>query len=305
MNSRNPQDTDEVPAPVSPAEIQAPRAVSSKVQVDLAALSHQGNVRANNEDHYLVTRFGRTLQALMTNLRDGLIPDQFTDVGYALLVADGIGGSSGGETASRTAITTLVNLVLNTPDWIMLAGEEEIERVMERMEQRYWQINAVLAEQARLDPALSGMGTTMTLACIFGTHLLLTHIGDSRAYLLRGGELHQLTRDHTLAQALAGAGFIAQKDVATHRLRHILSHALGATGGHVKVDVQHLSLADRDQVLLCTDGLTEMVADAAIAAVLRNAGSAREAGQALVDLALKNGGKDNVTVALARYRFAP
>jgi protein phosphatase len=305
MISKDLQDTQEFPAPASPAKVQAPRVVSFNVQVDLAALSHQGNVRANNEDHYLVTRFGRTLEALMTNLPEGLIPEQFNDVGYGLLVADGIGGSSGGEMASRTAISTLVNLVLDTPDWIMLTGEEEIDRVMERMEHRYWRINATLAEQARLDPALSGMGTTMTLACIFGPYLLLTHIGDSRAYLLRDGELHQLTQDHTLAQALVGVGLIPQKEVATHRLRHILSHALGGSGGQVKVEVQHLSLADRDQVLLCTDGLTEMVADAAITAVLQSAGSAREAGQALVDLALKNGGKDNVTVALARYRLAP
>jgi protein phosphatase len=187
----------------------------------------------------------------------------------------------------------------------MIAGAQELGRVKQRMEQRYRQINAVLAERARADPNLAGMGTTMTLACILGNDLLLTHIGDSRAYLLRGSVLHQVTRDHTLAQALAGAGIISQEEVATHQLRHVLTHALGGSGGQIQVDVQDLPLTDQDQILLCTDGLTEMVPDAAVGEVLRSAGSASEACQALVDLALKNGGKDNVTVALARYRSGP
>src|SRR5262249_9707418 len=128
------------------------------------------------------------------------------------------------------------------------------------------------------------------------------HVGDSRAYLLRGDDLHRLTHDHTLAQALADIGVISADEVVTHRFRHVLTRHLGGPKP-VKADVQQARLADGDQVLLCTDGLTLMLDDAAIARILREANSAQEACQALIDAALKEGGRDNVTVALARYRF--
>jgi protein phosphatase len=275
------------------------------VEVDLAALSDQGKVRPNNEDHYLVVRGERALQTLLTNLPEGRLPERFAEVGYGMLVADGMGGVAGGEVASQMAIITLVNLVLNTPDWIMRLGGQEIQEVMERMAERFRRVDAALHEQARFDPSLSGMGTTLTLAYSLGSDLVLTHVGDSRAYLLRGGELYQLTRDHTMAQALLNLGVIRPEEAATHRLRHVLTNALGVSAGRSEAEVQCLSLTDEDQVLLCTDGLTDMVDNATIGTVLRTTSSSREACQTLVQRALANGGKDNVTVVLARYRFPP
>jgi protein phosphatase len=113
-----------------------------------------------------------------------------------------------------------------------------------------------------------------------------------------------LTRDHTYAQALVAAGALRPEDAATSHLRHVLTNALGGTGEPVRVDIQQAHLIDGDQVLLSTDGLTDMVADATIGAVLQQGGTSQEACQALVDLALEKGGKDNVTVALARYTFS-
>src|SRR5207302_1701640 len=127
------------------------------------------------------------------------------------------------------------------------------------------------------------------------------HVGDSRAYLFRRGGLHQLTRDHTLAQALADAGRITPAEVATHRLRHVLVRSLGAGRGDLEVDIQHLQIADGDRLLLCTDGLTDMAPDDLIGEVLRATESPEEASRALVELALERGGKDNVTVVLAQY----
>ncbi len=300
--SNDPGDTLEYrPAPSSPPG--APRPRSSEVQVDLAALSHKGNVRPNNEDVYLVVRADRALQTLLTNLPAGDVPERAGEVAYGMVVADGVGGEAAGEVASRMAVRTLVGLVLDTPDWVLRPGEEESERVMSRMARRYRQVDAVLGEAARIDSALKGMSTTMTVACSLSNDLFLGHVGDSRAYLVRGDKIHQLTRDHTGAQALAAMGIIQPEQVKTHRLRHVLTRVLGAGSGRVEADVQRLSLSDGDQVLLCTDGLTEMVDTAAIAEALRGGGTAAEACQALVELALKNGGKDNVTVALARYRF--
>jgi protein phosphatase len=296
-------DTVEIPVPPSPALALGPETGSARAQVDVAALSHQGLVRGANEDHYLVVRFSRTLETLLTSLPPDQVAARSDEVGYALLVADGVGGAAAGELASRTALSTLVGLVLRTPDWILSDDERDTEQVMERMADRYRRIHAALQEEGRGDPNLTGMGTTMTLACSLGASLVIGHIGDSRAYLFRGGRLLQLTRDHTWVQALMDLGELTAEDAARHPMRHVLLRSLGGRERSVEGDFQRAWLANGDQILLCTDGLTNMVDDAAIAAVLGGAASADEACRALVDAALEGGGRDNVTVALARYRF--
>lgn len=278
-----------------------PPAFSSSVQVDVAGLTDQGKVRANNEDHFLIARFGRSLVTLKTNVPAELVPERFDETGYALVVADGMGGAAAGEVASSLAISVSVNLALNSPKWNLVPTPEEIEENMAKWRQRFRQIDAVLEARAEADPALFGMGTTLTVALSIGADLLLYYVGDSRAYLFRDGRLQRLTRDHTVAQELADAGSIAQEEVATHRLRHRLTRSLGAGGGDIQAELEHVPLADGDRLLLCTDGLTDMVPDARIAEVLRGQDRSEEACRALVDLALEAGGRDNVTVVLGRY----
>jgi protein phosphatase len=235
------------------------------VQVDVAGLSHPGQVRPNNEDHFLVLRFGRFLEPLGTNLPPGQVPSRFEDVGYVLAVADGMGGHAAGEEASRLALTTLVGLVLGTPDWFLRMGDPPAaEEVMRRAAERFGHIDQALAEEAVEGPRLHGRGTTLTLAASLGWDLLLAHVGDSRAYLLRGGALHRLTRDHTWVGELHRAGLISQAEAAAHHMRHFLTRHLGANKGG-KPDVQRLALADGDCLLLCSDGLSELVGDAEIA----------------------------------------
>jgi protein phosphatase len=298
---RKPSEVDTVELPVS--SMLWPQTGSARVEVDLAALTHQGLVRSHNQDHYLVVRFGRTLEALLTSLPAGEVPARSEEVGYGLLVADGIGGRTGGEVASRVAISTLMSLVLHTPDWVLSTEPEEAQRVLERFADRFRRIQAVLRDQGDMEPELAGMGTTMTLACSLGASLVVAHIGDSRAYLLRGGKLCRMTRDHTLVQAMLDTGQITPEEAAKHPWRHMLTRSLSAGGTSYEGQFKHGCLADGDQLLLCTDGLTEMVDEPSIAAILQREGSANAACQALVAAALANGGKDNVTVALARYRF--
>jgi protein phosphatase len=293
----------EIPIDVPPDPGAWPEAASARVQVDLAALSHSGLTRSHNEDNYLIVRLSRAIEALQTSLPVDVMPARAEAVGYGLIVADGMGGVAGGEVASRTAIATLVRLVLQTPNWIMSTDPAEVQEMMRRFADRYRQIQATLRDQGRADPSLSAMGTTMTIAGSFGDSLMIGHIGDSRAYLLRQGTLCQLTRDHTLVQALVNMGCLTPEEAAKHPRRHVLTRSLAAAGDTFEGDFQRGRLVDGDQVLLCTDGLTEMVDNATISSVLRGAATAKEACQALVDAALKNGGKDNVTVALARYRF--
>jgi serine/threonine protein phosphatase PrpC len=285
-----------------PAVLDRRRLLAAPVRVDICGRSHRGKVRPNNEDHFFVARFGRFLERLFSNLPENALPTLFEETGYGAIVADGIGGSEAGEVASSLAISTLVNLVLGTPDWIMRLDDDSLQNeVRQRMLQRYDQISETLAEQARADPSLRGFGTTMTMAVSLGRDLFVVHIGDSRAYLLRQRKLHQLTRDHTLAQALAEHGTIIQKDVATHRLRHVLTKSLGAKGGHVEPEIEEVVLEDGDLLLLCTDGLTEMVEERKIAQALLDEETAEKACQRLVEEALSAGGKDNVTVVVARY----
>jgi protein phosphatase len=305
MNASKNVETDEYTVPTPQTEVQSPRVASFAVQVDLAALSHPGKVRPNNEDHFLVVHFHRALQTLLTNLPEGLLPLRAEEVGYGMVVADGMGGMAAGEVASQSAIRSLINLVLATPDWVMMKGEPDAERVMRRMAERYRRVDAALREEAQADPSLAGMGTTMTLACSLGANLILAHVGDSRAYLLRGGALHPLTRDHTLVRELVERGVVRPEEEARHPFRHVLTRALGGSGGEIEAEVQRVLLADGDQLLLCTDGLTDLVDATAVGAILRSSASANDACQALVELTLQNGGKDNVTVVLARYRFAP
>ena len=273
-------------------------------QVDLGAMSDPGKVRTANEDHYLVAVFERSMRALLTSLPEGDIPYRYADVAYGMLVADGMGGAAGGEVASRMAISALIELALQTPDWIMPLDEKLAKEVSLRLSRRITQVDAALIEKARTDPSLEGMGTTMTIACSLGAKLLLAHVGDSRAYLFRKGQLHRLTSDHTVAQGLANMGAIGAEAVQSHPMRHLLTHVVGSKGGTALADLSIVQLCDGDEVMLCTDGLTEMVHDAAIAQALAADRPAADECRALVDLALDAGGRDNITVVIARYRIS-
>ena len=303
MKPGNGVDPGEYTLPPPTVHVLPPADISAKVKVDLAALSHQGKVRENNEDHFLITRIERSLETIKTNLPRGAIPQRFAEVGYGMLVADGMGGRQAGEIASQLAISTFVNLVLHTPDWILRLGKPEADQVMERMAKRYRIVDATMRDKAQTHPTLAGMGTTMTLACSVGPILVLAHIGDSRVYLFRASQCHQLTRDQTQAQSLVDLGILQPEEAAGHYLKHALTGVLGAGQSLGEAEVHQLTLADKDQILLCTDGLTDMVQQPMIAAILGDSKTSDEACQRLVDAALDKGGKDNVTVVLARYRL--
>jgi serine/threonine protein phosphatase PrpC len=298
--------TQSFPAKRSQAETiePLPRPYAAPLQIDAAGLSDPGKLRSNNQDHFLVARVGRSLDTLMTSLPDGEIPERFDQTGHVMMVADGMGGAAGGEVASRVAISTLVNIVLDVPDWIMKLDEANAKELMRRAIGYYRKVDSTLAEMARADPKLSGMGTTMTVGYTIGDQMTLSHVGDSRAYLCRAGELKQLTRDHTHVQSLVDAGLISREEAATHRLRNVLTNAVGGSEKSIEVDVQRLALADGDRLLFCTDGLTEVVSDAEITEVLNRGKAPEVVCRSLVDLCLDRGAPDNVTVIAARATLA-
>ena len=280
------------------------RVFSSQVQVDLAGLSHVGRVRDNNEDHFLISRMGRFLEVLETNIPNDLRPKRFEECFYGLIVADGVGGGAAGEVASRTAIRALVDMAEMSPNWIFRLDEDrQVKELIERLKIRAAQIHEELIRIAKNDPALRGFGTTMTLGLSVGNVFFLSHIGDSRAYLFRKGMLQQLTHDHTLAQELTDKGFTSENGVPVERFRHVLTQALTDRSGSVEAEVIAVDLEDQDRMLLCTDGLTDMIDDAAIADVLSRDLSSTDMCRELIDRALAAGGSDNVTVALASYQI--
>ena len=277
---------------------------SPQVTVDLFGMSDKGLVRPRNEDHFLIVRAARSLETVFTNLPETEAGEVFEDAGYGLVVADGVGGAPAGEIASRKAIYMLLNLALHTSDWQFRWGPKERNTVLWRMKDRFRTVNAALLRDAAAHASLNGMCTTMTAAVTYGNDAIVGHIGDSRAYLMHQGKLIRLTRDHTLGGRLVEEGTHAPNDPLVLEFRGLLLQSLGSREGECHPDVHNYLLQDGDQLLLCTDGLTDIVEETDIEAALNNATSANAACHRLVDLALSNGGRDNVSVIVARYSIS-
>ena len=281
------------------------RPMSSLVRVEIAARSHRGAVRPSNEDHYLVVRIGRQQETLETSLARSEVPERFDESGYAMLVADGLGESGAGGSAGRVALSTLAHLAIHFGKWNLRVDARTAAEIKERAEWFYRRIDDAVIAKSRTNVVLTGMATTLTAAYSAGDDLFIAHVGHSRAYLFRDGQLTQLTRDHTMAWHCSQTGRPARVARATQDLQHILTDTIGGLTEGPLVDVDHVRLVNGDNVLLCTNGLTDMVSDDRIAEALTQRRAAREQCELLVDLALQAGGKDNVTVTLAQYEIPP
>ena len=296
---------DDSEATKTPLKESPPPPFSSRVNVDFYGMTDKGYVRSKNEDHFLIVRCGRAVETVLTSLtEDETMPGElYEEAGFGMVVADGVGGVVGGEVASRQAIYTLLGLALHTPDWQFRWGVKERNAVMFRMRDRFRRVNAALMRDATVHASRGGMWTTMTAALTHGTDLVIGHIGDSRAYLLHNGKLIKLTHDHRAEAIIAEDGVHA--DPLMRELSGVLLDALGSPEGECNPQVDDYLLANGDQLLLCTDGLTDMVDDTDIELVLNSATDAKSACRSLIDLALGNGGRDNVTVIVARYSIPP
>jgi serine/threonine protein phosphatase PrpC len=303
MNDPSELETAEYEFVVSPSalDISQIKPPSSMVRVEFGAISHAGKIRAKNEDHFLVSKLSRKQQLLLTNVPDDQFPEHFAEDGYSMIVADGMGGMAAGEVASRMAIATGVTLFQKSPKWGFKINKREARELFHRVNTYLQEIDLALTKRSEEDRRLFGMGTTLTASYSSGVDLFVIHVGDSRAYLYRDGKLLQLTKDHTVAQAMADAGYIAHEEIRHHIKRNVLTNFLGGHHGKVKADVRWLRLRDRDRLLLCSDGLNDMVDDASIARILNTHDQPPDAAQSLVDEALDRGGRDNVTVIVARY----
>jgi protein phosphatase len=241
---------------------------------------------------------------MMSNLPEGYLPEFSDDDAYVMLVADGLGGEAFGEMASMLALRTAWDLGFNEIKWTLRVSAKEVEELEEKAEVYFRLIDKAIIQQARVKPEVAGMGTTLTAAYTVGANAFVFHVGDSRAYLSRNGELRQLTKDHTVAQKLVDQGTLPPEALGASSFRHMLTNCVGCSKAGLKVDVRHARLIDGDSLLLCSDGLTDMVDEETIADTLATHASADDACRALIDVALDRGGRDNVTVVLARYGIA-
>ena len=227
----------------------------------------------------------------------GLVRQGNEDSGYAgprlLVVADGMGGHAAGEVASAVTVEALANLDGQGP---APGGQESDAALVEAITQA----NHRIRDLVEADPSRSGMGTTVTALLWTGGGFSLAHIGDSRAYLLRDGELIQLTRDHTYVQALIDEGRIGENERESHPARSLLLQALG--GEDVGPDLAQVPAQDGDRVMLCSDGLCGVVSAEAIRAELMEQADPQAAADRLVELAVAAGGPDNITCVVADVR---
>jgi PPM family protein phosphatase len=273
---------------------------SQPLEVKTFGVTDRGRVRRSNEDQFLIAELTKTMRIWQTSLPDAKA--QFSDErGHLFLVADGMGGHQGGEQASALAVAAIQQFTLNTLKWFFESNQAEAQRVLAQFQSALREADRQVRQEAAAHEELSGMGTTVTMAYHLESQLCVVHVGDSRAYLLRDAALHQITRDHTLMAELVSSGALQPEEVATHRFRHVITNVVGGNEAGVKVEAHAIQVQPGDYLLLCTDGLTEMVANDAIATTMRDAADPEAACKRLLAMALEAGGRDNVTVMIVRF----
>lgn len=280
----------------------APAHGARPMSVRSFGMTEQGPVRETNEDQFLIAVLTKSL-----GIQQSSVPQTQAkygdDTGHIFLVADGIGGSPAGEEASTLAVKSIENFLVNTLKWFFKLKGPEKENVLAEFQNALRQADASIFTEVEQHPELNGMGTTLTLAYSLGANLFVANAGDSRCYLFRGGELVQLTRDHTLVQDLIRQGLVprAQIDRLDRRLGHMVTNVIGGHTPGVRVEVHKATLEPGDVLLLATDGLTRIVPDEQIAATLQAEADPQIACKRLVGQAIEKGGRDNVTVIVACY----
>ena len=234
------------------------------MEISVSGNTHTGITRNNNEDAF------------------GIFPDV-----NLYIVADGLGGHAGGEVASRLAVDIIGSEI---------AGASATFEIREIMQRAILTANSIIQQKAEEDSSLHGMGTTVVVVNINENKAVVAHVGDSRAYLIRKDIITQITKDHTVVEEYIRIGIMAHKDALYHPSRRILSRAVG-TEGVANADFESIRIQAGDVLLLCTDGLTNMLSDKEILqAVSELRPDSERITSRLIELANNNGGIDNITV---------
>ena len=262
-------------------------------------LSDRGQKRESNEDCFAIAELARTIRVHKTNLPQPQTSLSFQR-GHVFLVADGMGGKEAGEIASELSVKTVEEFLLNSLRCFSNLRSSEEQGVLRELQEALRQADSRIFEETAKHPEWQGMGTTLTMAIVVDWRLFVAHAGDSRCYLYSGRKLQQLTQDHTVAAEMTRRGVISAERAAGHPWRHVVTNILGGKERGVQVELHSLELHSEDILLLCSDGLTEMVSEEQIAAVLQREHDPQRACERLVTEANRLGGRDNVTAVVAR-----
>jgi len=269
--------------------------------IDVFGVTHPGKVRKENQDHFLIAALSRQMRVDLTSLPSGLsLPTGSERMASLAVVADGVGGGAG-ETASREALLALAQYIQHSADAFYTSYTPETENADEFaaiLSDAAMRCHASLLERGEQGPGRGRMATTLTLWLGLWPHAYLLHVGDSRCYLFRDGQLTQLSRDQTMAQNLVDDGVLSVTKAHRTRWANVLSSAIG--GQEAAPVITRVVRDWGTVVLLCSDGLTKHVSDERIAERLRTLTSSREACEALLQDALDDGGTDNITVLIGR-----
>lgn len=267
-------------------------------EIDAHGVTHPGKVRRDNQDHYLLCSLRRQIVVRGSSIpqADTVLGTESERLASMAMVADGVGGAAKGETASRVALTGIARYVSRSLRCYYRS--EEGEDFSETLQQGARECHEELRRLAEEESEHRGMATTLTLLLSVWPRAYLLQVGDSRCYLLRNGELTQITRDQTMAQEMVDLGIMKPEQVAGTRLEHTLTSSIG--GSHNQPTVTRFDMNWGHVLLLCSDGLTRHVSDDRIREVLRSMTSARQACETLLQEALDGGGTDNITVVVAR-----
>jgi protein phosphatase len=267
--------------------------VTPQIHATFYALTDRGRTRDHNEDTFLVADLGAGPAVRESRSQDLTLGER----GALYLVADGMGGAAAGEVASEMAATAIHRYLIDT--W---RSDQQIseEKFASRLRESVELANLQIHSYAREHPEVRGMGTTATVAAIWHDRLYVAQIGDSRGYLVRNGETRQLTRDQSLTQRLVDVGELTEEEAEASERRNIILQALGPDA-LVKVDLSRQSLQQGDVLIICSDGLSNLVRRDDIAKVVREETDVAAICHRLVTLANERGGPDNITVVAVRF----
>ncbi|MEZ6147648.1 MAG: protein phosphatase 2C domain-containing protein [Planctomycetaceae bacterium] len=249
--------------------------MAGKLQLEWGSVSITGNFRENNEDNCFVDSEARFF-----------------------LVADGMGGQSAGEKASQLAIELISERLRKALNF----SQDDPKAVVAAIDGAVSHANLEIMALGELDPSYHNMGTTIVFVTSVAGTLYVGGVGDSRVYLLRKGQLEQLTKDHSLTQALIEAGTISVAEAATHRYKNVLYRYLGTKEGSSGTEPRKLAPEAGDRLMLCSDGVTDGLDDAAISRILSEQDSPQDAAAALVKAAEAGGSKDNITCVVVHVK---
>jgi protein phosphatase len=269
-------------------------------ELDLFGITHQGKVRKENQDHFLISTVHPQMVIHATSLPNPeSLPLRGTRFATVMAIADGVGGAASGSEAARLATESVMRYVSTTMRSYHAAGTATEEELLQSLRDSAMEAHKSVRSQNDSRPGQKGMATTLCLCMVVYPWAYVVQVGDSRCYIYGKGKLTLLTRDQTIAQSLVDQGLMPADRLANSPFKHVLSSAIGAD--EASPVVTPFDMSERGSLnLMCSDGLTKHVSDAEIEQHARNMTSSEQVAKDLLQLALDRGGSDNTTIIAAR-----